>query len=90
MEFDPKEHANWLVSRGVPTERLICPMCDSTGLLRALNLSAMYHIDAAGEVITEPETGRPTGVNIAALACANCGFLRLFVANPDALPEPGG
>ncbi len=89
MEFDPKEHANWLVSRGVPTEKLVCPMCGSTGMLRAMNLAAMYHVDVDGEVIPDPETGRETGVNTAAIACSNRGFLRLFVTNIDSLPEAG-
>lgn len=41
MKFDPKEYANWLVSRGVPLDKLTCPMCQNTVIKRAMSPAFM-------------------------------------------------
>lgn len=88
-EFDPKEYANWLVSRGVPEQKLICPMCDSNEILRAVRPAVLYHLDTKGNLDIDPATGQPTGVQAVPIACMNCGFLRLFAYPVDALPLAG-
>jgi hypothetical protein len=88
VKYDPKEHANWLVNRGVSTDKLVCPMCNEGDLRYAMRPGFIWHIDPEGEPQVDPETRQRIGVITAPIACGNCGYLRLFVLDVDDLPEP--
>jgi len=87
MDFDPKEFSNWLVNRGVTEDKLMCPLCGSGKLRFAMSPTLAPHIDEDGEPKCDPQTGARIGLVSVAIACGNCGFLRQFVRNVDALPE---
>jgi len=89
MKYDPKEHANWLVNRGVSADKLACPMCGDSDLRRAMRPAFLWHIDSEGEPQIDPATGQRLAVITAPIACGNCGYLRLFVLDVDDLPKAG-